>query len=231
MKKSMVFYYEWLPLINSLPNEKRLKFYDQIFSKEYNSNENDPHLKGIVDFVLSKKLDNEKKYEKKINANRENGKLGGRPRNPENPVGLPETQPNPNDNDNVNDNVNDKKENIKRKNFIPPSLSQVSEYMTKYTFEKGMRYELVQEPQKFLDFYQSKGWMVGKSKMKDWKAAARNWIRRANEFSSAKKEDVFDRGAIIPVPKLTEEQLTCQLDEDSLRKGEELMAKISGGGR
>ena len=30
----------------------------------------------------------------------------------------------------------------------------------------------------FFDFYESKGWMVGKNKMKDWKAAVRNWERR-----------------------------------------------------
>lgn len=37
------------------------------------------------------------------------------------------------------------------------------------------------EAKSFYDFYESKNWMVGKTKMKDWKAAARNWIRRAND--------------------------------------------------
>ena len=31
------------------------------------------------------------------------------------------------------------------------------------------------DPARFVDFYSSKGWMVGKNKMKDWKAAVRNW--------------------------------------------------------
>jgi len=53
----------------------------------------------------------------------------------------------------------------------------------------------------FYDFYESKGWMVGKSKMKDWKAAVRNWERgvqkkprtmskldyQINEWQEAKK--------------------------------------------
>ena len=30
----------------------------------------------------------------------------------------------------------------------------------------------------FFDYYESKDWFVGKSKMKDWKAALRNWERR-----------------------------------------------------
>ena len=33
------------------------------------------------------------------------------------------------------------------------------------------------DPEAFYDFYQSKDWYVGKSKMKDWKAAIRNWER------------------------------------------------------
>jgi DNA replication protein DnaD len=34
------------------------------------------------------------------------------------------------------------------------------------------------DAQRFHDFYSSKGWMIGKNKMKDWKAAARNWLSR-----------------------------------------------------
>jgi hypothetical protein len=30
-------------------------------------------------------------------------------------------------------------------------------------------------PQKFINFYESKGWMIGKNKMKDWKACVRGW--------------------------------------------------------
>jgi len=37
------------------------------------------------------------------------------------------------------------------------------------------------EGEKFFNFYESKGWLVGKTKMKDWKAAARNWIKRNND--------------------------------------------------
>ena len=34
------------------------------------------------------------------------------------------------------------------------------------------------DPQRFIDFYETKGWMVGKNKMKDWKAAVRTWEQR-----------------------------------------------------
>ena len=73
----------------------------------------------------------------------------------------------------VNDNVyvNDKKEkeSTKKKRFVPPTLENVSGYCQ----EKGLSVDA----QRFIDFYESKGWMVGKNKMKDWKAACRNWNR------------------------------------------------------
>lgn len=37
------------------------------------------------------------------------------------------------------------------------------------------------DPTRFIDFYDSKGWMIGKSKMKDWRAAVRNWERNDAE--------------------------------------------------
>ncbi|WP_438979979.1 Lin1244/Lin1753 domain-containing protein [Polynucleobacter sp.] len=51
--------------------------------------------------------------------------------------------------------------------FAPPTHQDVKDYCES-------RGNLV-DSQKFLDFYQSKGWMVGKNKMKDWKACVRTW--------------------------------------------------------
>lgn len=53
-----------------------------------------------------------------------------------------------------------------RKKFVPPTLDEVTEYVR----ERGSRVD----PQGFIDFYAAKGWLVGKSPMKDWKAACRN---------------------------------------------------------
>ena len=62
------------------------------------------------------------------------------------------------------------REGEKRKRFIPPTTEEVSEYC------KKMGYTI--DTQRFVDFYESKGWMVGKNKMKDWKAAVRSWQQR-----------------------------------------------------
>jgi DNA-binding transcriptional MerR regulator len=61
-------------------------------------------------------------------------------------------------------NKNEKKE---RMLFIVPALQEVSAYCQ----ERNNNVD----SQKFFDFYESKGWMVGKNKMKDWKAAVRTW--------------------------------------------------------
>lgn len=59
----------------------------------------------------------------------------------------------------------------KSSRFVPPTQTEVSAYM----IERGVNNQ--SEAEKFFDFYSSKGWMVGKNKMKDWKAAVRNWLK------------------------------------------------------
>lgn len=54
-----------------------------------------------------------------------------------------------------------------RKPFGPPTVEEVQAYCT----ERGNSVDA----EAFIDFYESKGWMIGKNKMKDWKAAVRTW--------------------------------------------------------
>ena len=70
-------------------------------------------VKGIWMGIKSDFDVQKQNYEKKVKANRENGKKGGRPRNPKNPSGLLKTQPNP---QNLKDKDKDKdKEKDKKK--------------------------------------------------------------------------------------------------------------------
>ena len=63
--------------------------------------------------------------------------------------------------------------------FTPPTLAEVQAYVSE-------RQSPV-DPQGFLDFYAAKGWLVGKTPMKDWKAACRNaeswerWAKRPDK--------------------------------------------------
>lgn len=58
----------------------------------------------------------------------------------------------------------------KTSRFLPPTEEEVKQYC----LENG--YTL--DAQRFVDFYECKGWMVGKNKMKNWKAAVRTWARK-----------------------------------------------------
>ena len=72
-----------------------------------------------------------------------------------------------------------------RTRFTPPTVEEVQAYCTE-------RKNNV-DPERFVDYYASKGWLVGKAKMKDWKAAVRNWER---------KEDKTDGQTTGNIPKV-----------------------------
>ncbi len=74
---------------------------------------------------------------------------------------------------NVNNEKNDKKDIVARapKRFTPPTDIETVSYFE----EKG---STASEAEKFWFFYDSKNWMVGKSKMKRWQSAASGWIKR-----------------------------------------------------
>lgn len=74
--------------------------------------------------------------------------------------------------------LNTKESNTKRYRFIPPTVEEVEDYIN----EKGYRIDA----HKFVDYYTANGWRVGKSPMKDWRAAVRNWSR--NNYQSDKKQ-------------------------------------------
>lgn len=79
-----------------------------------------------------------------------------------------------------------------RQHFVPPTLEEV----TAYVQERGSKVD----PQGFLDFYAAKGWMVGKSKMVDWKAACRSaekwerWQQRLGSRNDVKTAADYESG-------------------------------------
>nr|DAD61818.1 MAG TPA: hypothetical protein [Caudoviricetes sp.] len=89
-----------------------------------------------------------------------------------------------NDNANVNDNVNDIGTKApepsgspapKRTRFIKPSLADIKAYCAER--ENNV------DPEKFINYYDSNGWHVGKNPMKDWRAAVRTWEK--NNFQTS----------------------------------------------
>ena len=98
MKQSMIFYASWKEAIKGLPDGVRLEVYEA--AVDFAMTGNVPELSAMAAMVfpfirqdIERDMEN---YDRLCNRNRANGMKGGRPRkNPENPVGILETQQNP----------------------------------------------------------------------------------------------------------------------------------------
>lgn len=63
--------------------------------------------------------------------------------------------------------------------FSSPSIDEVKEFFLENESSNS-------EAENFHNYFESNGWLVGgKAKMKNWQAAARNWIKRAQNFRSS----------------------------------------------
>ena len=67
------------------------------------------------------------------------------------------------------------------KRFVKPSVKDIKAYCTEASINI--------DAQRFFDFYESKGWKVGSSPMKDWKAAVRYWARGTTTTGTTKTND------------------------------------------
>lgn len=101
--------------------------------------------------------------------------------------GISETDTNKKENENINI---DSLSNRGSSRFQKPSLEDVRAYCIS-------RFNKV-DPEQFFNFYESKGWTIGKSPMKDWRAAVRTWEKREKEIPQRKRspltrsESVFE---------------------------------------
>lgn len=66
--------------------------------------------------------------------------------------------------------------------FTPPTVDEVRAYCQ----ERGNSVD----PERFVDFYASKGWLVGKTRMKDWRAAVRSWERSDSQQKAQDKDRI-----------------------------------------
>ena len=176
--------FRWLPsyyeALRGLPDGDRLKLYDAVLDFGFGNDveELPPTLQGFFRLIVPT-LEKSVKFEEKQKLN---GAKGGRPAKPK--ANPPETQAKPRNNqndfgenlalgvafavDNALDVADGKPPRAAR--FTPPSIEEVRAYCAE-------RRNSV-DPQRFVDFYASKGWKVGNSAMKDWRAAVRTWEAR-----------------------------------------------------
>ena len=85
-------------------------------------------------------------------------------------------EPPPESNPNPNPNPKEKGASAPRSKFMKPTVDEVRAYCKE-------RKNAV-NPETFCDFYESKGWKIGKDPMRDWKAAVRTWERREPQTES-----------------------------------------------
>lgn len=67
-----------------------------------------------------------------------------------------------------------------RTRFVKPTVEEIRSYCQERN--NGI------DPERFFDFYESKGWVVGKQPMKDWKACIRTWEKSANNSQKQSEE-------------------------------------------
>lgn len=180
-------YHSYLNAMELLNNEERGRLFTALLI--YSENGKAPTLTGNERFVFPAMRDqidrDNKKYAAKCEKNRENGAKGGKANASERPQTPPKEKEKTKEKEKEKD-----KESIRvigekispadkppRSRFVPPDETQAIAFFRENGSNKT-------EAQTFLDYYQANGWKIsGKTPMKDWQAAARNWIRRAGQYS------------------------------------------------
>jgi len=164
-KKSFILYTDQSGVFNQLPDEIAGKLIKHIFA--YVNDENPISEDLIINIAfepIKQSLKRDlKRYEEYVEKQSVNGAKGGRPKKPTKTqitqafFEKPKKADSVSVSDSVNDNVN------KKVKFIKPTIEDIKKEFPEMN------------AQNFYDYYESVGWMRGKTAVKDWKATARNW--------------------------------------------------------
>jgi hypothetical protein len=214
MRNSVVFYKDWYEAFKELSDEERLEAYESIFRYAFDGEVTGNKLIRIATSTMRCAIDRDnEKYEQvsqrrkeavakrwnafksiQDNTNHTKDTNGTEKENEKENVKENEKEPT-----NVGDRDKEKPSNEGKKKvaqtdrrvFRRPSVEEVDAYCR----ERGNSVNA----QSFVDFYESKGWVVGKSPMKDWKAAVRTWEQkegrgRRKEISLGQGEWIDEQG-------------------------------------
>jgi hypothetical protein len=167
-KKSFILYTDQSGVFNQLPDEIAGKLIKHIFAYVNDENPISEHLIINIAFEpIKQSLKRDlKRYEEYVDKQSVNGAKGGRPKKPiETQITQPFfDKPKKADSVSVSDSVNDNEiNNLKNKKFIKPTIEEIKKQFPEMNAEN------------FYYYYESVGWMRGKTAVKDWKATARNW--------------------------------------------------------
>lgn len=192
MKDSFVFSADFAKAASTLGDKARLKLYDAIV--EMGLAENDEELERIWDEIGTKLVQNRNVFAQVLLIKERflrSGKHGGKREGAGAPAHNKNAVKKNNQNNQVivfENNQDKQKEKIPliiplKENTPPNSLKGVSpQKFKKPTVDEVEEYCAERHngvnAEQFCDFYESKGWKVGKTPMKDWQAAVRTWEKR-----------------------------------------------------
>lgn len=209
-RKQFTFYGSYFESINALPDEEQLRLYKAICS--YALYEDEIEMDGIA-FAMFNLI------KPTLDASRkkaENGAAGGhagegkekqrkskpKAKNSKNKAKENQVEQESKDKtmddkkqDEINSEIKNEEENKielenKNKYFIPPTAEEAEQYCKECGFDIDAEY--------FVDYYTACGWMVGKRKMRDWRAAIRYWNKNQRNQNlsvggyKTKDKDVYD---------------------------------------
>jgi len=169
-KKSFILYTDQSGVFNQLPDEIAGKLIKHIFAYV---NDEDPKCEDLIINIAFEPIKQSlkrdlKRYEEYIEKQSLNGSKGGRPKKAKE---SQKTQaflekPKKTDSDSVSDSVNDNEIKNKKKKFVKPTIEEIQKEFPTINAEN------------FYYYYESVGWMRGKTPVRDWKATAHNWMRK-----------------------------------------------------
>lgn len=162
-----------------------------------------PEMNGNERFIwptIKAQIDRDStNYNAKCKKNRENGQKGGRPKKQ---TDIPETErlfekpkkAKEKEKEKENEKENEKDTYIAdkpptRHKFSPPTVEDVQAYCD----EKGYAVD----PGRFVDYYTSNGWRVGKNPMRDWKAAVRTWNGKEKPNGKNESKPAWTIGTVV----------------------------------
>lgn len=189
MKDRFLFFENFYRIAESLPEDLQLKFYKSLMGYVFDGIIPDDAIMKSLIIALQPSLDKEEKRGGNHNPLGQNQHSKSTQKNTEvkvgqnnNDLGQKEVKVGQSGQSFLETETRNKKQETEITNnssnkfsellvcaqkFIPPTVEEVSAYC------KERNNGIVAE--RFVDFYACKGWMVGKNKMKDWRAAVRNW--------------------------------------------------------
>lgn len=200
MKPGMILYREELGMLLMMTAEDAGEAIRLLARRFLRDIEPETDNERIADFLASAlpKLDKDiAEYEKKVSAGQAGGKQSASKRQAQSKHTASTSQAEAKQEASTSQrNKEQGTRNIEQKNkepvvvaFRPPTLDEVKEYCNERN--SGISAE------HFYDYYSSNGWQVGRTKMKDWKAAVRTWERTEFKRSEPKTTTTLSDGDFI----------------------------------